>query len=139
MKVAAGHLAFSLLALAGSSASGTDWPMFRGGPALAGVTTDTLPANPSLLWKFKTGAAVRSSAAIAGNRVFIGSNDGSVYCLDLAGGNKVWSFKTGVAVESSPLVLDGKVFVGSADAFLYALDAATGKLLWKYQTGDKIL
>ena len=35
-------------------------------------------------------ARVDSSPAIAGGRVFVGSNDGRVYGLDLANGKKVW-------------------------------------------------
>src|SRR6185503_11726471 len=115
------------------------WPMFRGNPALTGVASGNLPDKLSLLWSFKTGGPVKSSAAIVGGRVFIGSGDGHVYALEFATGKKAWAAKTGGPVESSPLVLDGKVFFGSTDAFLYAVDAATGKQLWKYETGDKIL
>ena len=124
---------------ANAAAPGGDWPMFRGGPALAGVAGGGLPERLDLLWTFKTAGPVKSSAAIVQDRVFIGSDDGNLYALALADGKKVWDFKTGGAVESSPLVLEGKVFVGSSDAFLYALEAATGKLVWKYETGDKIL
>ena len=124
---------------AGAAAPGGDWPMFRGGPALTGVAAGQLPDRLVLLWTFKTAGPVKSSPAIAQDRVFIGSDDGHLYALTLAEGNKVWAFKTGGGVESSPLVLDGKVFVGSSDAFLYALEAGTGKLAWKYETGDKIL
>ena len=98
-----------------------------------------LPDHLKLLWTFKTAGPVKSSAAISGNQAVIGSNDGYIYALDLAHGQKLWSFKTAGPVESSPLITDGKVFAGSTDAFLYALDATTGKLLWKYETGDKIL
>ena len=124
---------------ANAAAPGDDWPMFRGGPALAGVAAGSLPERLELLWTFKTGGPVKSSAAIVQDRVFVGSDDGNVYALGLADGKKVWAFKTGGGVESSPLVLEGKVFVGSSDGLLYALEAATGKLAWKYETGDKIL
>jgi outer membrane protein assembly factor BamB len=115
------------------------WPMFRGGPSLLGVAAGSIDPKLSLLWSFKTEGPVKSSAAIVGQRVFIGSDDGNVYGLNLADGRKLWSYKTAGPVESSPLVLDGKVYVGSSDAWLYALDADTGKLVWKYETGDKIL
>jgi len=116
-----------------------DWPMYRGAPPLTGVASDTLPARLSLLWSFKTGGPVKSSAAIVGGRVFVGSDDGDVYAIDLASGKKLWSFKAGGPVESSPLLLDGKVYVGSSDANLYCLRADSGAQVWKYATGDKIL
>ena len=105
--------------------------MFRGGPGLTGVAGGDLPEKLNLLWSFKTGESVKSSAAIAQSRVFIGSDDGNLYALNLGDGKKLWMFKTGGAVESSPLVLEGRVYVGSSDNFLYALEAATGKMIWK--------
>src|SRR5437762_3193943 len=121
------------------SARADSWPMFRGGPALKGVASGTLPAKLQLIWKFKTAGPVKSSPAIENGKVFVGSNDGQVYALNLATGVKVWESKTGGPVESSPLALEGKVFVGSSDGSLYALDAKTGTVIWKYATEDKIL
>ena len=103
--------------------------MFRGSPALLGVSPSTLPAKLQLLWSFKTGAPVKSSAAIKDHRVFIGSDDGQTYSLDFITGKKLWAFKTGGPVESSPLLLEGKIFFGSTDGFLYALKADTGAVL----------
>src|SRR5438067_2278811 len=119
------------------AATPASWPMFRGGPALLGIAPVTLPKDLALQWKFKTQGPVKSSAAIAGGRVFIGSDDGHLYALDLNSGVKRWNYKTGGAVESSPLFLNETVFFGSTDDSLYALEAASGKLLWKYPTGEK--
>ncbi|MBI5772551.1 MAG: PQQ-binding-like beta-propeller repeat protein [Verrucomicrobia bacterium] len=116
-----------------------DWPMFRGNPGLTGVASGSLPDKLSMLWSFKTGGPVKSSAAIVGGKVFIGSDDGNLYTLNLADGKKIWTAKTEGAIESSPLVLDGRVFVGSMEGFLYAVSAADGKELWKFKTEDKIV
>jgi len=133
----AGALCLAQTALADVASS---WPMFRGTQDLAGVAQGSLREPLKLRWSFKTGGPVKSSAAIDAGKVFIGSDDGSVYALDLATGNQLWSFKTGAeAVESSPLALNGAVYVGSGDGKLYALDAATGVLKWSYACGDKIL
>src|SRR5215831_18954263 len=105
-----GRLAACALAVLGSEAAAADWPMFRGGPALLGVAEGSLPDKLSLLWSFKTGGAVKSSAAVAEGRVFVGSSDEMVYALDFTNGKKVWAFKTGGAVESSPLVLEQRVY-----------------------------
>jgi len=122
-----------------NASSSANWPMFRGDPGLVGVANADLPDKPKLKWTFKSGAPVKSSAAVADGRVYIGSDDGSVYALDLLTGKKIWAYKTGGPVESSPLVLNGTVFVGSSDASLYALNATTGNRVWKYDTGDRIL
>jgi outer membrane protein assembly factor BamB len=116
-----------------------NWPMFRGGQSLLGKAAGSLPDSLRLLWKFKTGAEIKSSPAIDNGLVFIGSADANVYAVDLENGNKVWAYPTGDAVEATPCVVDGGVFVGSSDGFLYALDANTGELKFKYKTDSQIL
>ena len=68
-----------LLCGAAPAAQAADWTMFRGGPGLLGVANGALPGKLKLLWSFKTGGPVKSSAAISQQRVFIGSDDGNVY------------------------------------------------------------
>ena len=133
---------------AGGPAETASWPLFHGRQDMAGVAPGRLPRALALRWKFQTEGPVKSSPAIeleaaapdaSEGRVFIGSNDGHLYAINLADGRKVWAFETGDAVEAAPLVLQGAVYVGSVDGYLYALNAATGALRWKYQTRDKIL
>ena len=128
---------FGMDASAGPTFS--SWAMHRGGAALLGVAPGSLPDELTLRWQFKTEGPVLSSAAVYAGRVYIGSNDGQLYALNLKDGSRCWTFKTEDAVESSPCVLGGKVFFGSADTHLYAVDAESGALRWKYKTGDKIL
>ena len=127
----------SLFAVATTRAK--DWPTFRGDAALRGISSEQLPEKFSLLWSFKTGAAVKSSPIVAKGKVFIGSDDTNVYALNFADGKKVWSFATSNAVEAPALFLNDKIYVGGIDGFLYALDAESGKLAWKYKTDDKIV
>ena len=135
-----------------AAATAQSWPMFRGNPGLTGISPAKLPKSLSLLWTYKTGGPVKSSAAIAHGKAFIGSDDKQVHCIDLKTGKAIWTFTTQGEIESSPLVLDGLasndpakkiqgsiVYVGSSDGHLYALDADNGKLMWKFQTEDKIL
>ena len=131
---------WGVVGLAGlASAAGESWPMFRGGPGLTGVAAGSLPDALELRWTFKAAQPVKSSAALADGRVYVGADDGKIYALAADTGKELWSFKTQDTIEASPLALEGTVYVGSSDGFLYALEAATGKLKWKYQTGDKIL
>ena len=116
-----------------------DWPMFRGDRSLRGVAEGELPDSLKLFWRARTGGAVGSSAAIVAGKVFVGSDDGHVYCLELKTGRKLWAFDAGDVVEASPLVLAGVVYVGSGNGFLHAIDASTGREKWKYEAGDRIL
>src|SRR5436190_12030620 len=87
--------AVSATATAVASVKASAWPMFRGSPALTGVASGTLSNSLVKLWSFKTQGPVKSSAAIENGRVFIGSDDGDVYCLEFATGKKVWAYKAG--------------------------------------------
>lgn len=117
----------------------TEWPEFRGNPSLTGVAPGELSVPLRLQWSFKTGGPVQSSPVVAGGRVFIGSDDGHVYALDLNSGAKIWAFKTGGPVEAPPLALGGRVIAGSGDGNLYALNAEDGALVWSHTTGNKIV
>lgn len=73
------------------------------------------------LWRFQTGAPVESSPSIGGKTLYVGSNDGHLYALDLETGAERARFKTGGPVRSSPWVGDGVVFIGSDDGRIYAI------------------
>jgi outer membrane protein assembly factor BamB len=120
------------------NASGADWPMHRGEPQLRGLSTLDVNAGIELAWTFKAPKGVKSGAAIAGDRVFLGDDSGTLLALDRATGKQIWSFKTESAIEAVPLVLDDSVYIGSGDGFLYALERNNGKPRWKYETDDKI-
>lgn len=70
-------------------------------------------------WTFTTRARVESSPAIAGGRVFVGSNDGRFYVLSLTNGAKVWEFNAGAALSASPAIANGRIVIGSQDGRLY--------------------
>ena len=71
-----------LLVQSGIGQAGNDWPVFRGDPALTGITSNRLPGLPKLLWSFQAGDDLRSSPVSGSGRIVAGSMDGTVYCLD---------------------------------------------------------
>ena len=77
-----------------SSAAVTSTRVVVGGrdKLVHGLTLDGKAA-----WTFATRARVESSPAIAGGRVFVGSNDGRFYVLSLNDGAKLWEFNAGCA------------------------------------------
>ena len=70
-------------------------------------------------WAFATKARVESSPAIAGGRVFIGSNDGRFYVLNLSTGALIWEFNTGAPLSASPAIGRGRIVIGAQDGKLY--------------------
>ena len=54
----------------------------------------------NILWMFETGGEVWSSPSYNGNEIFIGSDDGFIYCLDIDG-KLVWKTKLNGKISSS--------------------------------------
>ena len=71
------------------------------------------------VWTFGTRARVESSPAIAGGRVFVGSNDGRFYVLNVNDGAKIWEFDAGAPLSASPAIANGRIVIGSQDGRLY--------------------
>jgi outer membrane protein assembly factor BamB len=125
-----------------SSFFDTDWPMFRHDLSHSGYTTSIAPNTNFILWNYTAGSSVHSSPTIANGKVYFGSMDHNIYCLDAATGVKIWQYNTSHPVSSSPAIYESMVYIGSNDAYgvngnnLYCLDAANGNLIWEYSTGD---
>ena len=115
----------------------TSWPMWRDNPEHTAVGKSG-PANATLRWKFSTGGGVVSSPAIVDGRIYVGSQDKRVYCLDARNGRLIWTYMTGARIKSSPAVVDGKVYIGPDDGYVYCLDALNGSLVWKAYAGGYV-
>lgn len=121
-----------------TSAKPADWASFRGNPQLTGVASAPLSEKLIKLWKYDAGSAIDSTAAISGDRVYVGTDAGKLLAINLADGKLLWEFKAPDAISAAPCVAHGRVFVGDEIGNFYALDAATGKVQWRFKTGDKI-
>ncbi len=95
--------------------------------------------QPALKWKFTSGAPIVSSPIIEGNIVYFGSNDSTLYAVDLASGNEKWKFSIKGQVKSSPLVEENSVYFAGGDGITYSLDKNTGKVNWQFQTMGETL
>lgn len=119
-----------------AAAFAADAVQFRGDAQHSGVYQTSGPRGQAYIkWRFKAGNKVRSTPAVYAGLVIFGSNDGSLYAVDEAGGTQRWAFKTGGEVSSSPAVSDGLVYVQSADGKFYAVDAQGGNRRWSFAVG----
>jgi outer membrane protein assembly factor BamB len=122
-----------------------DWSMFHHDGEHSGYSKSVAPNSSGWDWNYLTGDDVYSSPAVTGDRLYVGSHDDNIYCLDAGAGDGdlIWSYTTGDDVSSSPAVDDGKVFVGSNDNKIYCLDAegnqdTTTDTLWTYDTNNSV-
>src|SRR4051794_29557315 len=116
-----------------------DWPAFHQNLARTGAPGEgRTPEQPHLRWKFRDAeerAAIMSSPAVVGGRLFVGADSGMLYCLDAGSGQPIWRASTDWEVVSSPAVVNGRVYVGeglhpSAGVKFRCFDAATGSPIW---------
>ncbi len=136
------YIIFSLLfaAVLGAQAQQPgDWSSFRGNPLMTGVAKEALPAPLKQLWHYQTKSGVKSTAAIVGDTVYVGTKDGELLALALATGKLRWKFTAGAAISAAPCVVGSTVYVGDEDGIFHAVNRVTGKQLWKFKTGDKII
>jgi outer membrane protein assembly factor BamB len=114
-----------------TNVAASDWTMFRQNLNHTGAAPGNFSANSAkLLWNFTAMQGVLSSPSVAGVYVFVGANEGAVYCLNSSNGRIVWYFSTKSEVASSPAVYNGTVYFGAYDGNVYALNATNGAKLW---------
>jgi len=109
-------------------------------------------ATGRVRWRFFTGAPIRLAPSVADGRVYVGSDDGKVYCLAVDDGRLLWEFdaapeqrrvigngqiislwpvRTGVLVDGDRVFFGAGIFPYHSPT-LNALDSKTGKLIpWK--------
>ena len=111
----------------------------------AGLTAEQVP-KLSLKWAFGFPDATSAcpQPTIAGGRVFVGSQNGTVYALDAKSGCIHWTFtaNSGVRTALSFGPREGAdafaVYFGDTGANVYALDASTGRELWSRRLDDHL-
>ncbi len=105
------------------------------------------------LWKFYSEGPVRLAPVAWNDRVFLGSDDGFLYCLQAASGELLWKVRGAPQdrpdyrhlgnnrlisywpVRGGPVLENGTVYFGAGiwptlGVFIHAVDAQTGKIRW---------
>jgi outer membrane protein assembly factor BamB len=100
----------------------------------------------SLIWEFYPGSPTSffSSAGFYNNRIYIGSVDGNLYCLDAMSSGptptEYWRVLVG-QTWSSPAITNDRLYIGSRSNYLYCINLsqpATPFYYWRYNTGDDV-
>ena len=116
------------------AAAADDWTMFHHDAKHSGFSTSTAPDTNNLPWKRVLDSGLTSSPVVAGGKVFIGTDMGTLYCADAVSGKVSWSYPTGRGIIAAPAVDSGKVYFGSVSGKIYALDTATENQVWNFTT-----
>lgn len=124
--------------------------MFVASPRSDSVTAFSTDSGVAK-WTFYAEGPVRFAPVIWEEKVYFGSDDGHLYCLDASNGEVAWRFQAAPTerlllgnkrlisawpVRGAPVVVDGKVYFAAGiwpfmGIFIYALDAETGEIVWQ--------
>jgi outer membrane protein assembly factor BamB len=103
-------------------------PMARGNPAHTGEQPGPAPSGaPTIRWRFTTNAPIASSPAVADGRVFVGSDDGFLFAVNIADGTVHWGVGLGSRIRTTPAVHHEFVLV--ANGALHMRGARTGNAI----------
>jgi outer membrane protein assembly factor BamB len=98
-----------------------------------------VPDGKIFILRAKTGEVVWSSPSLgqhphssvsidpALGLLYVGANNGILFCFDYVHGRQRWMYQTGGAIKSTVAVGDEGVYVTSWDGHLYGFDGATGE------------
>lgn len=96
-------------------------------------------AKPRLRWKYRDAepAAILTSPAVGESRLYLGCENGTLYCLDTEDGDVVWRINVDWEVASSPLVVGDRVYFGEGlrgaeNVRFRCVSAADGKEVWNF-------
>ncbi|MBV9182706.1 MAG: PQQ-binding-like beta-propeller repeat protein, partial [Acidobacteria bacterium] len=82
---------------------------------------------------FPGAAATFGQPTSFAGKLFVGSEDGTVYALDAATGCTWWIFRASATVKTAISVNNegSALFFGDTNGYVYALNTADGSVLWK--------
>ncbi len=99
----------------------------------------------SLIWEFYPGSSTSffSSAGYYNNRVYIGSVDGNLYCLDATSSTAdvIWQYSIG-STWCSPAITNERLYIGTRTNYFYCFNLSqtpgSENYYWRYGTLDDI-
>ncbi len=102
-------------------------------------------ADLSLIWQFYPGSSTSffSSAGYYNNRVYIGSLDGNLYCLDATSltANVLWKYNIG-PTWCSPAITNDRLYIGSRSDVFYCFNlsqvSGSEEYYWMFTTIDMV-
>jgi len=114
-----------------------DWPQHQHDPARSGFTPEELAPPYEIAWQYNflpERPARRTQAIIYQQKVYVGTQQGTMYCFAATDGEVLWKYPDAGSIQHSAACANGKVVFTSLDGCVYALDADGGTVAWKTQT-----
>ncbi|MCC2606307.1 outer membrane protein assembly factor BamB [Planctobacterium marinum] len=101
---------------------------------LADYRDEGMFSSVTQLWADGISARLSGGITAAYQKVFLGSENGLVFAIDVDTGKVAWQSKVKGEVLASPAVDEGVVVVNTGAGVMHALDAETGEQRWIYES-----
>ena len=99
------------------------------------TSLDTASGQQKWATPFVAGDRWVAPPLVAGDTVYAANNDGTLYVLKLATGEKLWALPISHDLWGAPVTNGKLIFVTSLDHFIYAVDPQAHKIVWKVDLG----
>ncbi|PIU95652.1 MAG: hypothetical protein COS65_01340 [Armatimonadetes bacterium CG06_land_8_20_14_3_00_66_21] len=97
-----------------------------------------VPASqPRVRWRTFLDGSSKSTPLVTGDRLYVGADDGKLYCLETTTGKIQWAFAAGGEILTDPCQTESGVCFGSGDGVVYTV-SAEGKEVWRQQIGSPV-
>jgi outer membrane protein assembly factor BamB len=119
------------------------WPCFKGNGTRSNCISAPRRKQPSSVgllkevWRAPVGE-IWSSPVSAGECLFVGSGDGSFYCVDSGTGKIVWKLPLAARIESTACIAGNFAYLGNDLGVFYAINIRNGSVQWKRTLGEYI-
>jgi len=134
-------------------AAPNDWFTFKGNYFRTSYTTLYVQPDLKTAWKFNCNSPVTASPVVSGNYVFVSTEEGYVFCCDIANGERNWTFPNSsladykdedgekpwpngeIGFQKSRLTVPVTVFGRNVyipyGQMLFAVNADSGRVKWR--------
>lgn len=105
-----------------------------------GILFSLNAADGSMVWRYDLGVGITCPPVLTEMRVFFGTADNNIQCLDRQSGQPLWSVHVQQKVSSPPAVSGFDLIFGAGDndslasGMVWCLDAVSGRERWRYET-----
>jgi len=120
----------------------TSSPAYCGGNVVFGCRDGHVYAftpEGDFKWKYFCEAGVGSSPVRIPPQTLVACDyNGSMHCLNAAGGDLRWKVSLGDKIISTPSVHDGRIYAGTMGGNVFSISADEGRIHWKKRIGSSV-
>lgn len=93
----------------------------------------------TVLWRYKTSAAIEAPAIVTDKYVAFASHNGTMYSVTKRERELLFQFETDARLSAPPVIYEDSLLVASEDFKVYSVGIRNGRYNWQYSSGGPLL